>query len=163
MPVNGSGIGEGARMIRNRVFSGALTTILAVAFIVALAACGGAKAAEVKVSITEWSITSGVAQISAGKVQFVVANAGKEPHEFVIIKSDLSVDALPVVEGKVDEQRVQLIDEIEPFAGGATEKITVDLKAARYILICNIVEKTPGEPVESHYLQGMRAAFTVNP
>ena len=150
-------------MSRKRVFSGALTTVLAIALIVSLAACGGAKAAEVKVSLKEWSITSDVAQVRAGKVQFVVANDGKEPHEFVIIKSDLGVDALPVVEGKVDEQRVQVIDEIEPFAGGATEKITVDLKAARYILICNIVEKIPGEPVESHYLQGMRTAFTVSP
>ena len=149
-------------MSRKGVFSGALT-ILAIALIAFQAACGGTKAAEVKVSLTEWKITSGVAQVGAGKVQFVVANDGKEPHEFVIIKSDLSVEALPVVEGKVDEQRVQLIDEIEPFAAGATEKITVDLKAARYILICNIVEKIPGEPVESHYLQGMRAAFTVSP
>jgi len=39
----------------------------------------------------------------------------------------------------------------------------VDLKAGGYILICNIVEKVPGEPVESHYLQGMRTSFVVSP
>jgi hypothetical protein len=133
----------------------------AVISVLLLAGCGGDGVKEVKASLKEWSITPEVSQIESGKVRFVVANDGSEPHELVIIRSDLSPDALPVVDGKVDEERVDIINEIEPFAAGTTERKTVDLKAGKYVLICNIVERVPGEPVESHYEKGMRTAFLV--
>jgi hypothetical protein len=135
--------------------------IPAVISVLLLAGCGGDGVKEVKASLKEWSITPEVSQIESGKVRFVVANDGSEPHELVIIRSDLSPDALPVVDGKVDEERVDIINEIEPFAAGTTERKTVDLKAGKYVLICNIVERVPGESVESHYEKGMRAAFLV--
>ncbi|MPZ50247.1 MAG: hypothetical protein GEU75_13280 [Dehalococcoidia bacterium] len=135
--------------------------IPAVISVLLLAGCGGGGVKEVKASLKEWSITPEVSQIESGKVRFVVANDGSEPHELVIIRSDLSSDALPVVDGKVDEERVDIIDEIEPFAAGTTEQKTVDLEAGKYVLICNIVERVPGEPVESHYEKGMRTAFLV--
>jgi hypothetical protein len=135
--------------------------ISAVISVFLLAGCGGGGVKEVKASLKEWSITPEVSQIESGKVRFVVANDGSEPHEFVIIRSDLSPDALPVVDGKVDEERVDIVDEIEPFAAGITERKTVDLEAGKYILICNIVERVPGEPVESHYENGMLTGFLV--
>jgi uncharacterized cupredoxin-like copper-binding protein len=135
--------------------------IPAVISVLLLAGCGGGGVKEVKASLKEWSITPEVSQVESGKVRFVVANDGSEPHELVIIRSDLSPDALPVVDGKVDEERVDIIDEIEPFAAGITEQKTVDLEAGKYVLICNIVERVPGEPVESHYENGMRTAFLV--
>ena len=137
----------------------ALTCVLAGA----ISACGGGGGTEVKLGLKEWSITAEVAQVKPGKVRFVVANDGTKPHELVIIRSDLSPGALPVVEGKVDEEKVDIVDEIEPFAAGTTERKTVELKAGKYLLICNIVERVPGVPVESHYEKGMRTAFVVNP
>jgi uncharacterized cupredoxin-like copper-binding protein len=139
-----------------------LVAIPAVALVIFLTACGGGGAKEVKVSLKEWSVAPEVAQVKPGKVRFVVANDGTEPHELVIIRSDLSPGALPVVEGKVDEEKVDIVDEIEPFAAGTTERKTVELKAGKYLLICNIVEKPPGEAVESHYEKGMRTAFLVS-
>jgi hypothetical protein len=125
------------------------------------AACGGDGEKEVTVSLSEWSITAAEAQTESGKVRFEATNDGTEPHELVIIRTDLSPTSLPVVDGKVDEERVEIVDEIEPFAAGSTESKTVELSAGRYVLICNIVERVPGQPVESHYEKGMRAAFLV--
>jgi hypothetical protein len=75
-------------------------------------------------------------------------------HEFVIIKTDLAVDALPAVGDQVDENAadIQVIDEIEPFAPGAQQSISINLESGTYVLICNL----PG-----HYQMGMRTSFTV--
>ena len=126
-----------------------------------LGACGGGETTEVPVSLKEWSITSTVNQVRDGNVRFVVTNDGQFPHEFVIVKSDLGIGALPVVDGKVDQEKVATVDEIEPFGAGETQSKTVDLTPGKYVLLCNIVERPPGEPVKSHYQEGMRAAFVV--
>jgi uncharacterized cupredoxin-like copper-binding protein len=126
-------------------------------------ACGGDdEEASVDVTLAEWSVTASPASVAAGSVTFAVTNDGEEPHEFLVIRSDLAPDALPTDEdGKVPEEEIDLIDEIEPFAAGTTEEMTLDLEAGSYVLICNIVELLPGEEPESHYLQGMHTAFTV--
>lgn len=79
----------------------------------------------------------------------------------MIIKSDLAVEALPIVDDKVDESKLNVISHVHTFGAGKTEKETVDLKPGKYILICNIVERVPGD-VQSHYQLGMRASLTVN-
>ena len=77
-----------------------------------------------------------------------------------MIRTDLEPVALPVEEGHVPEEDVELVDEIEPFAPGTSASITLDLKAGSYVFICNIAEMENGE-LESHYEEGMRVAFTV--
>jgi uncharacterized cupredoxin-like copper-binding protein len=119
-------------------------------------------ATEVDVTLTEFAIEPSATSAPAGNVYFLVANDGpNDPHEFVVIKSDLAPDALPVEDGKVPEDEVDFIDEIEPFAVGSTGSITLDLEAGSYVLICNIVEVEADGKIESHYEEGMRAAFTV--
>lgn len=104
-------------------------------------ACGGSEeTVQVEVTLAEFSIRPAVGEIEAGEVTFVVTNDGKEPHEFVIIKSDLPAGELPVVEGEVPGDRVNLIDAIEPFAADSTERLTLNLSAGKYIFVCNIVE-----------------------
>ena len=123
---------------------------------------GGGGGGSVDVALAEWSVTPSQATAAAGDVTFTVTNDGTEPHEFLVIRSDLAPDALPVDdEGRVPEDEVDIIDEIEPFAAGTTEEMTVDLEAGSYVLICNIVELPPGEEPESHYLNGMFTGFTV--
>ena len=137
---------------------------LAVGVLAVLAiACGDDDDEEsVDVSLAEWSVTPSQSSVAAGDVTFNVTNDGEEPHEFVIIRSDAAPDALPVDEdGKVPEEEVDLVDEIEPFGAGTTEELTVNLDAGSYVLICNIVEFPPDEEPESHYINGMRVAFTV--
>ena len=138
----------------------AVLTILAAAAI----ACGGDddEADSVDVSLAEWSVSASPGSVSAGEVTFKVTNDGGEPHEFLVIRSDLAADALPTDEdGKVPEDQIDLIDEIEPFGAGTTEEITLNLEAGNYVLICNIVELIPDEEPESHYLEGMRTSFSV--
>jgi uncharacterized cupredoxin-like copper-binding protein len=139
---------------------------LTVAVIAALAiACGGDdddNGTSVDVTLKEWSVTAASASASSGDVTFSVTNSGEEPHEFLVIRTDLAPDALPTGDdGKVPEEEIDIIDEIEPFAAGTTEEITLNLEAGSYVLICNIVETVPGEEPESHYVNGMRTGFTV--
>ena len=149
-------------MVRKRAFLAGCLVLIATLVALALACSGGGSTTDVKVSLNEWSVAPDVAVAKAGKIRFVARNDGKEPHEFVIVQTDLAPAALPVVEGKVDEEKVKVIDEIEPFASGETETKTVNLKAGKYVLICNIVERVPGQQVKSHYENGMRIALTVS-
>jgi uncharacterized cupredoxin-like copper-binding protein len=137
---------------------GALTAIL-------LAACGGggSKATDVSVTLKEWSVTPSIDDITEGKVKIKVTNEGTIPHEFVIVKSDLSPEGLPVENGNVTEAQVNIIDEIEPFAAGTTQSLELNLTPGKYLLICNITEQVPGQKVTSHYQNGMVAFFQVEP
>ena len=119
-------------------------------------------ATEVDVILKEFEIVPSATSAPAGKVYFRVTNDGpNDAHEFVVIKSDLATDALPVADGKVPEDDVDFIDEIEPFVVGSTGSITLDLEAGSYVLICNIAQVEADGKLESHYEEGMHAAFTV--
>jgi uncharacterized cupredoxin-like copper-binding protein len=116
----------------------------------------------VQATVQEFSVTAEPATASAGEVTFEVTNDGPDdPHEFVVIKTDLAPDALPTDDtGAVDEEGdgIEVIDEIEEFAPGETEALTVTLEAGSYVLICNVFEESENE---SHYENGMHTAFTV--
>lgn len=120
-----------------------------------------ADATQVDVTLAEWSVAPSVATVPAGQVYFLVTNEGPaDEHEFVVVKSDLDPNALPVTEGKVTEDDVDIVDEIEPFAVSSSSSLTLDLEAGSYVLICNIAAEEDGA-LESHYENGMRTAFTV--
>lgn len=146
-----------------RTSLGSIIAILAIA--ASSAACGSsgvssapssapsAAAASVAVDLSEWKVVPATATAAAGSVTFAVANKGTMIHEFVVVKTDLKADALPVVDNKIDESTLTPVDEIEDIAAAATPTLTVDLAAGHYVLLCNI---------ETHYEQGMRADFDVN-
>lgn len=120
-----------------------------------------ADAQQVDVRLGEWFITPAQTSVKAGKVYFLVENAGPDdPHEFVIIRSDEAPDALPATDGKVPEDKVDFVDEIGPYLPASKASIAVDLTPGTYVLICNIAEVEGGE-LESHYELGMHTAFTV--
>lgn len=120
-----------------------------------------AGAQQVDVVLREWAVEPKVTSVKAGEVYFLADNRGpSDAHELVIVKTDLAADKLPVEKGKVPESKVQVIDEIEAFAPKSQASKTVKLAAGNYVLFCNIVE-TDGGKTESHYDQGMRAAFRV--
>jgi uncharacterized cupredoxin-like copper-binding protein len=116
----------------------------------------------VEVLLQEWAVEPEPSEADAGQVYFLAENAGTEPHELVVIRTDLAPDELPTVEGKVDEEAegLELIGEIEGFAAGSEASGVFDLQAGDYVLVCNIVEVEDGEN-ESHYEQGMYVSFTV--
>jgi len=119
-------------------------------------------ATEVAVTLAEWSVTPQVTTAAGPLIYFLAENVGPaDPHELVIVRSDAPVEELPTDErGFVPEDEVDFIGEVEAFAPGTSASGTFELEPGRYILFCNIVEFEDGE-WESHYLEGMRVAFTV--
>jgi uncharacterized cupredoxin-like copper-binding protein len=125
---------------------------------------GGGGGTTVNVTLGEWLVEPDPASAPAGSITFVANNEGSEPHELVIVKTDLAPGALPTKDdGSFDEEAagVEVIDEIEEFEAGGSESITVDLAAGKYVLLCNLVEEEESGEKESHYEKGMHAAFTV--
>lgn len=122
-----------------------------------------AKTTTVNVTLKEWSVTLDAASVAAGLVRFQVKNGGpNDMHEFVVVKTDLAPEQLPVdANGAVDENGagIAVIGEIEDIPVGTDTHVKAfDLAPGKYVLICNIYDA--GEK-EAHYHQGMRVAFTV--
>jgi len=136
-----------------------LFTFLALAILVVpvLAACGGP--AKVDVALTTYKITLSKNTANAGDIVFHVHNDATDlKHEFVIFKTDLAPDSLPLnSEGAVDEEGagVTHVDEVEVEVGQSAD-LPVNLQAGNYVLICNINDNN-----EQHYQHGMYVAFTV--
>jgi uncharacterized cupredoxin-like copper-binding protein len=130
----------------------------------AVAGCGGGgEATSLAVTLREWSVGVSRESVTEGAVRFEVTNAGAVPHEFVVVKSDLSPEGLPVENGQVTQAQVNIVDEIEPFAAGSEASLQLDLSPGKYLLICNIVERVPGQQPVSHYQNGMVALLLVEP
>lgn len=117
----------------------------------------------VEVKLQEWAVGTDVTTAPAGMVTFSVTNEGPDDvHEFVVIKTDLSLVDLPTDEtGAVDEAGggMEVKGEIEDVAVGASEELALTLEPGAYVLICNIYDETEKE---AHYQEGMRTAFTVS-
>ena len=133
-----------------------LLVVPAVAALTFVAGSCGGDDGGIGATEADYSITLDESTAPAGEVTFDVTNEAEQPHEFVVFKTDLAEDALPVdADGNVDEEGdgVELVDEIEDIAPGDTPSLTVNLDAANYVIICNI----PG-----HYAQGMHTPFVVS-
>ena len=140
---------------------GALVAVAAIG--VAVAGCGSSASSpsappaaadgSIAVSLSEWAVAPAKAESPAGSVTFALTNAGSQVHEFVVVKTDLKADALPVVDNKIDESALTPVDEVEDIAVGGTPSLTVDLEPGHYVLLCNI---------ETHYGLGMHSDFDVN-
>jgi uncharacterized cupredoxin-like copper-binding protein len=110
-------------------------------------------AGSVATELSEWKVVPASPTGDAGPVTFAVTNKGTQVHEFVVVKTDMKADALPVADHKIDESALTPVDEIEDIAVGASPTLDVNLEAGHYVLLCNI---------ETHYEQGMHADFDVN-
>ena len=99
----------------------------------------------------EFSMVPAVTSEPAGNVTFTVTNGGAMVHEFVVVATDTDAASLPTeADGSAKEDGA--VGEIPDMEPGSTKSVTLNLKAGKYALICNI----PG-----HYAGGMRADFTV--
>lgn len=110
--------------------------------------------ATVNATLKEWSLSLDRSSAPSGSVTFSATNSGTVDHEFVVFKTDLAPDALPLSGSSVDEAAsgVAKKDEIAEFSPGTTKTLALNLDPGKYVLICNV----PG-----HYQQGLHAAFTV--
>lgn len=108
-------------------------------------------ASSVSVVLKEWTLKASAQRVPAGKVTFVVRNAGKMKHEFVVIRTNAAPNALPMKGAQAREAGAK---RIEAFGPGGTKRLTLTLAPGKYVLICNM----PG-----HYKAGQRLAFVVTP
>lgn len=109
-----------------------------------------AHAGKITVGATEYAFDPPAITAHAGKLAITLDNKGQVPHELVVLKTDEAADALKVSGGRVSEDTS--VGEISETDGGATKTKTIDLKAGKYVYVCNI----PG-----HYGDGMRGTLTV--
>ncbi len=131
--------------------------VLALLSVSILTACGSST---IDVGLSTYNITLAKSSASAGEVTFHVHNDATDlTHEFVIFKTDLPQDQLPLTsEGIVDEEGsgLTVVDEVEDIEPGMSADLTVTLEPGNYVLLCNI------DSDEMHYQHGMHVAFTVN-
>jgi uncharacterized cupredoxin-like copper-binding protein len=115
-----------------------------------IAATDRTTASVVSVVMKDRSFALSVRAVAAGKVTFVVRNAGTMKHEFVVIRTNAAARALPMKGNQASEAGAK--GEIEGVQPGATKRLTLTLAPGKYVVICNL----PG-----HYKKGQYAALVV--
>lgn len=125
---------------------------------------GNPAAADSTVKVELWNKSDGTqgmtlsaAEIKAGKVTFEITNSSTDmEHEFLIVKTDMTPDQLPVKDdgAKVDEGKLQGFDEFGDVEKGETKTWETEVTPGTYILFCN---------EEGHFKAGMYATLTVTP
>ena len=129
----------------------------AVAFIV-LSSCSGAGSTSpgpsVSVTLKDFSIRTSPAVV-AGRVALNVYNQGPATHEFVVVRTDLPDDQLPIgADGlSVDEDALAGVGEISEVNIWTSRTLDLHLSPGRYVFFCNL---------EGHYLGGMHATLVVS-
>lgn len=142
--------------IRVMAAAGLITAILV------FAGCGGDGTLQVDVALSEWSITTSTAEIQESNLELSITNDGTQPHELVVIKSDLPPGMLPVQDGSIVLERVNVVDSVEPVQPGEAQELSLDISPGKYLLVCNLTQQTDAGP-ESHYQNGMVASLLVDP
>lgn len=103
----------------------------------------------IEVKLSEWSITSSASVAKPGKVTFAVQNAGKVPHELVVLRTDKQPGQLGSG-ARIPEKGD--VGETDDVPAGASKRLTVKLPKGHYVLVCNMA---------GHYSSGMHASFRV--
>ena len=112
----------------------------------------GAAAGPVTATLKEWAIEVSAPAAKAGTVVFNVRNEGKVPHDLVVVRTDLAPAALPTLSGLLDETKVAVVGRTDRLTPGDGKRLSVDLAAGTYVLVCNVI---------GHYNSGQFAAFSV--
>jgi uncharacterized cupredoxin-like copper-binding protein len=109
-------------------------------------------AQRVTVKLIDYTVVPSARSTTSGRVTFVVHNADGVPHNLVVLRTSIAPRSLPVTgeHGRARETGRQggtaFLDDEQ------TVRLTLTLRAGRYLLICNV----PG-----HYQRGMVVAFRV--
>jgi uncharacterized cupredoxin-like copper-binding protein len=99
------------------------------------------------------------ATATSGKVTFLVSNAGKKTHEFVVLKTDtpaasFTIGSFEQETDRIDEDAAGTnVGETGDMKAGSTKTLTLTLAPGHYALVCNL---------QGHYRMGMRKDFTVS-
>lgn len=109
----------------------------------------------VGVSLNEWQVSPASTSVMEGDVVFPVRNDGVIAHNFVVIKTDLAPDALPVNDETymVEEDQLNVVARSAELLGGESTQVSANLPPGNYVLICN--------NLPTHYQAGMYVGFQV--
>ena len=109
--------------------------------------------AAINATVKDFAIAIDPAEIAGGEVTFSISNEGPSAHEFVVVETDDAPGDLPVEDGEVTEDDLNVIGEAEDIAPSTSaDPLTLTLPAGNYVIICNL----PG-----HYQQGMNVGLKV--
>jgi uncharacterized cupredoxin-like copper-binding protein len=97
-----------------------------------------AAAVSVNFRMVEWDILPLTAtKTKAARVTFVVRNAGKMTHEFVVMRTAKSAGSL-AAPSALEAPETGAVGEIEEIKPGQVKRLTLTLKKGHYSLICNL-------------------------
>jgi uncharacterized cupredoxin-like copper-binding protein len=119
------------------------------------AASPAASGSVVNVTLHDFKIETSSSASGTGDVVFQVANRAPVTHEFVVVRSDLPADQLPIGSDglSVDEDQLRPVGEIGEVETGTTQTLAIHLAPGRYVFFCNL---------EGHYLGGMHGSLEVS-
>jgi uncharacterized cupredoxin-like copper-binding protein len=141
--------------IMSRTLGFASLLLVIVAVLVPATALSSHGPATVKFKMVEWDIlplTATKSHSPVGKTTFVVRNAGKLDHEFVVIRTNKAAGQLAAT-GAAEAPEKGVVGEIEEIAPGKVKQLALTLKKGHYALICNL---------EGHWSKGQFVDFYIH-
>lgn len=115
--------------------------------------CGSSSTFDI--SVEEYAFTLERPTVDAGDVTFRLTNDGAEDHEFAVIRTDLSPDALPIRDGEwvdLEASGLSSVGGFDHLLPGRTKELSLELEAGNFVLLCNM---------QGHYQRGMFAPLVV--
>lgn len=113
------------------------------------------------ITADEYSFDGMPRRLTAGEHRLQLLNSGDEPHEMVIVRLKDGVSSVDEVLALPEEEamtKVEIVGQAQAEPGRKSEKLTVNLDAGRYALLCFIPTGEGGPP---HFEQGMKTEFVV--
>jgi uncharacterized cupredoxin-like copper-binding protein len=131
--------------------------LAALAFVLLACCTSGERASSastIDVRLKDFEIRASEAVVPAGGVELNVYNAGPATHEFVVVRTDLPADQLPIASDglTVDEEELNPAGEISDVPIWGTDTIELNLAPGHYVFFCNL---------DGHYLGGMHVGLAV--
>jgi uncharacterized cupredoxin-like copper-binding protein len=121
------------------------TLIALAAIAVSLATAGAAASSQqttatsVRFRVVEWDFLPLTAtKTTVGRVTFIVRNAGNLKHEFVVVRTTKAAGALAASNAR-EAPEAGAVGEIEEIKPGQVKRLTLNLKAGHYTLLCNLL------------------------
>ena len=108
----------------------------------------------VGVTLRDFHITPTEQTVAAGDVVLQVHNDAPVTHEFVVVRTDLPADGLPIgPDGlSVNEEWLSAMGELDEVPATKSSSLALNLPPGRYVFFCNL---------EGHYLGGMHGSLEV--
>jgi uncharacterized cupredoxin-like copper-binding protein len=108
----------------------------------------------VDVTLRDFHIQTTQQTVAAGSVVFQVQNDAPMTHEFIVVRTDLPDDQLPIGSDglSVNEEWLSSVGEIDEVPASESRSLALDLAPGRYVFFCNL---------EGHYLGGMHGVLEV--